>query len=116
MKVKRHSAFSTGDQTTEYVYGATLSDSQIASSLLKRSEIYPDSVDGSDRISFEYNRQRETTNITGQAGTVHEFDFDKLGRQTHDRVTTLGSGVDGSVRRISSTYEVRATQESVTSY
>ena len=109
MKVKRHSAFSTGDQTTEYFYGATLSDSLIASSLLKRSEIYADSVDGSDRIFFEYNRQRETTNITGQAGTVHEFDFDKLGRQTHDRVTTLGSGADGAVRPISSTNEVRGT-------
>ncbi|MFN5625698.1 MAG: RHS repeat-associated core domain-containing protein, partial [Planctomyces sp.] len=93
----------TGDQTTEYVYGTTLSDSLIASSLLKRSEIYPDSVDGSDRIFFEYNRQGETTKFTDQAGTVHEFDFDKLGRQTHDRITTLGSGVDGAVRRISST-------------
>jgi RHS repeat-associated protein len=106
----------TGDQTTEYVYGTTLSDSQIASSLLKRAEIYPDSVDGSDRIFFEYNRQGETTKFTDQAGTVHEFDFDKLGRQTHDRITTLGSGVDGAVRRISSTFEVRGMRESVTSY
>ncbi len=106
----------TGDQATEYVYGTTLSDSLIASSLLKRAEIYPDSVDGSDKILFEYNRQAETIKITDQAGTVHEFDFDKLGRQTHDRVTTLGSGVDGGVRRISSTYEVRGMRESVTSY
>jgi YD repeat-containing protein len=105
-----------GDPTMEYVYGTTLSDSLIASSLLKRSEIYPDSVDASDRIFIEYNRQGETTKITDQAGTVHEFDFDNLGRQTHDRVTTLGSGVDGAVRRISSTYEVRGMRESVTSY
>ncbi|MEZ6131599.1 MAG: hypothetical protein R3C59_23255 [Planctomycetaceae bacterium] len=26
--------------------------------------------------------------ITDQGGTVHEFDYDKLGRQIHDRVTT----------------------------
>ncbi|MFO0248393.1 MAG: RHS repeat-associated core domain-containing protein, partial [Planctomyces sp.] len=112
----RRSTIFTSDQIAEYVYGPTLSDSQIASSLLKRAEIYPDSVDGSDKILFEYNRQAETTKITDQAGTVHEFDFDKLGRQTHDRVTTLGSGVDGAVRRISSTYEVRGMRESITSY
>ncbi|MEZ6131597.1 MAG: hypothetical protein R3C59_23245 [Planctomycetaceae bacterium] len=34
--------------------------------------------------------------ITDQGGTVHEFDYDKLGRQILDRVTTLGSGVDGA--------------------
>jgi len=106
----------TGDQTTQYVYGTTLSDSLIASSMLKRTEIYPDSVDSSDKIFFEYNRQGETTKITDQAGTVHEFDYDKLGRQAHDRITALGSGVDGAVRRISSTFEVRGMRESVTSY
>jgi len=111
-----HSASLIGCQTPDFFYGTTLSDSQIASSLLKRAEIYPDSVDGSDRIFFEYNRQRETKKITDQGGTVHQFDFDKLGRQTHDRITTLGSGVDGAVRRISSTYEVRGMRESVTSY
>ncbi|MFO0060308.1 MAG: RHS repeat domain-containing protein, partial [Planctomyces sp.] len=37
-------------------------------------------------------------------------------RLAHDRVTTLGNGVDGAVRRISSTYEVRGMRESVTSY
>ncbi|MEJ7594318.1 MAG: hypothetical protein WKF77_22505 [Planctomycetaceae bacterium] len=106
----------TGDQTTQYVYGTTLSDSFVASSMLKRAEIYPDSVDSSDKIFFEYNRLGETTKITDQGGTVHEFDYDKLGRQTQDRITTLGSGVDGAVRRISSTFEVRGMRESVTSY
>jgi len=106
----------TGDQTTEYVYGTTLTDSLIASSLLKRAEIYPDSVDSSDKILFEYNRLGEIRKITDQGGTVHEFDYDLLGRQTHDRITTLGSGVDGAVRRISSTFEVRGMREFVTSY
>jgi RHS repeat-associated protein len=106
----------TGDQTTQYVYGTTLSDSLIATSTLKRAEIYPDSVDSSDKILLEYNRQGQVTKITDQGGTVHEFDFDMLGRQTHDRITTLGSGVDGSIRRISSTFEVRGMRESFTSY
>jgi hypothetical protein len=61
-------------------------------------------------------RENMTTKITDQAGTVHQFDFDKLGRQTQDCVTTLGNGMDGAVRRISSTYEVRGIRESVTSY
>ena len=57
----------TGDQTTTYVYGTTLSDSEIATSTLKRAEIYPDSDDTPllgdgtdgvfDRIEFCYDRQ-----------------------------------------------------------
>ncbi len=34
---------STGDQATEFVFGSSLTDSGIASSLLKVKEIYPDS-------------------------------------------------------------------------
>jgi YD repeat-containing protein len=106
----------TGNQTTQYVYGTTLSDSEIASSLLKRKEIYPDSVDSDDEIRFEYNRQGEVTEVRDQNGTVHAYNFDLLGRQTHDRVTTLGTGVDGAVRRISTTYEVRGMREKISSY
>ncbi|MEZ6129850.1 MAG: hypothetical protein R3C59_14300 [Planctomycetaceae bacterium] len=54
--------------------------------------------------------------ITDQGGTVHEFDYDKLGRQIHDRVTTLGSGVDGAVRRITTSYEVCGMKATVTSW
>jgi RHS repeat-associated protein len=117
----------TGDQTTQYVYGTTLSDSGIASSLLKRAEIYPDSDDVADplgdgadetydRIEFKYNRQGEATEVKDQNETVHAFDYDKLGRRIHDRVTALGSGVDGAVRRISTTYEVHGTAEKITSW
>jgi RHS repeat-associated protein len=106
----------TGDQTTTYVYGTTLSDSEIASSLLKRKEIYPDSVDADDVIAFEYNRQGEVTEMKDQNGTIHAYDFDKLGRQTQDRVTTLGTDVDGAVRRIATTFEVRGMKEKLTSY
>jgi RHS repeat-associated protein len=106
----------TGNQVTQYVYGTTLSDSGIASSLLKRAEIYPDSVDADDRITFEYNRQGEVTTTEDQQGTVHSFDYDALGRQTQDRVTTLGTGVDNAVRRIASTFEVRGMREQLTSY
>ena len=106
----------TADQVTQYVYGTTLDDADIASSLLKRAEVYPDSVDDDDRIVFSYNRQREATKTTDQNGTVHEYDRDKLGRQTHDRVTALGTGVDGAIRRLSTGYEVRGMKSKLTSW
>jgi YD repeat-containing protein len=97
-------------------------------------EIYPDSddtysigedgapvfSDGADetydRIEFNYNRQGEVTEIKDQNETVHALDYDKLGRQTQDRVSTLGTGVEGAVRRIASTFEVRGMREKITSY
>ncbi|MCG6156978.1 RHS repeat domain-containing protein [Rubinisphaera margarita] len=106
----------TGNQTTQYVYGTTLEDSDVASSLLKRKEIYPDSVDSSDVILFSYNRQRQQTSLADQNGSVHSYDYDKLGRMTQDRVSRLGAGVDGAVRRIAMTYEVRGMREQLTSY
>jgi RHS repeat-associated protein len=106
----------TGDQTTTYVYVTTLADSEIASSLFKRKEIYPDSEDADDVIAFQYNRQGEVTEMKDQGGTIHAYDFDKLGRQTQDRVTALGAGVDAAIRRIATTYEVRGMKEKLTSY
>jgi len=117
----------TGDQVTKYVYGTTLTDSDIARSDLLRAVIYPDSDDVDaplsngadgvyDRVEHKYNRQGEVKETKDQIETIHVYDFDKLGRRTQDRVTTLGSGVDGAVRRLGSTYEVRGIVEKVTSY
>src|SRR4029077_1711691 len=58
----------------------------------------------------------QVISVTDQNGTVHEYDFDKLGRKTQDRVTTLGNGVDGAVRRMAMTYEVRGMLEKLSSY
>ena len=116
----------TGDQVTTYVYGTTLTDSEIATSTLKRAEIYPDSDDTAalengtdgiyDRIEFKYDRQQRVTVVKDQQETVHAFKFDSLGRQTQDRVTTLGSGVDSAVRRIATTFDVMGRRETITSY
>ncbi|MCY2964024.1 MAG: RHS repeat-associated core domain-containing protein, partial [Planctomycetota bacterium] len=106
----------TGNQITQYVYGTTLSDSAIATSNLKCSEVYPDSVDSDDCIKFTYNRQGQVTTKTDQNGTVHSYDYDKLARGTENRVTTLASGVDGAVLRIETTFEVRGMVEHITSY
>jgi RHS repeat-associated protein len=106
----------TGDQTATWNYGTTLDDSEIASSQLLRSVTYPDSTGGSDVVSYSYNRQGERTTLTDQRGCVHTYDRDKLGRVLHDRVTTLGSGVDGAIRRLSTTYDVRGLTSKLTSW
>ncbi len=106
----------TGNQVKQFVYGSTLAASGIASSLLKVADVYPDSVSGSDQVSYTYNRQKQVTTMTDQNGTVHSYNFDGLGRPTQDRVTTLGTGVDSTVLRIATSYEVRGMVSGLTSY
>jgi hypothetical protein len=96
----------TLDQVTEWVYGTTLSDSDLASNQLVRQKIYPDSVNSSDRVYLKWNRQSEPREFRDQATTVHTLQYDKLARLLHDRVTTLASGVDGAIRRLTATYGV----------
>jgi RHS repeat-associated protein len=69
-----------------------------------------------DRVEYKYNRQGERTERKDQNGTVHAYEFDALGRVVHDRVTTLGTNIDGAVRRTSTTYEVRGMIERITHY
>jgi RHS repeat-associated protein len=106
----------TGNQITTYYYGTTLSTSDLASNDLLAAISYPDSTGTSDRVTFAYNRQGQTKMQTDQLGTAHTLEYDLLGRSIHDRVTTLGSGVDGGILRISTTYEARGMVLNVTSY
>src|SRR5262249_24988909 len=104
-------------QSTNYVYGTTLDNSDIASSGLLRSVIYPDDTKAEpDRIVLAYNRQVEAKQKQDQTGTIHAYDRDLLGRLINDRVVTLGTAVDGTVLRLGYGYEVRGMLESVTSY
>jgi hypothetical protein len=106
----------TGDQTTTWVYGTTLSDSDVARNDLVRAKEFPDKSSASDRVEYKYNRLGEIREIKDQIGTVRVLQYDKLGREEHDRVTTLGDGVDGTVRRISRTYDVRGLRAKLTSW
>jgi RHS repeat-associated protein len=106
----------TGNQTTTWTYGTTIGNSDIASSQLLRSMTYPDSTGGSDVVFNSYNRQGQRRGKSDQRGCVHVYDFDQLGRQTHDRVTTSGSGVDTAVLRLSTSYEVRGMATKLTSW
>ena len=107
---------STGNQTTTYQYGTTLTESSVASSLLLRFEILPDSAGGSDQKAYAYNRQAQRVTFTDQNGTVHSYTHDLLGRRIDDGVTTVGTGIDTAVLRIAASYEVRGNPQNITSY
>ena len=106
----------TGDQTTRYQYGTTIADSAVVRNDLRVAEIYPDAADSTDRVTYAYNRQSQPTSKTDQNGSVHDYNYDLLGRQIQDIVMTLGANVEGSVRRIDTAYEVRGMVTLVTSY
>jgi len=120
------------NQVTTYVYGTATgaSSPRVHRNDLRRATIYPDSDDpadlsapGSDgvydRVERTHNRLGELKTKKDPRGVVHTFEYDKLGRQTHDRVTNLGrssQNVAGSVRRISREYTVRGNVATITSY
>jgi YD repeat-containing protein len=106
----------TGDQVTKWHYGTTLVDSAISSKSLLRAKVYPDSVDPYDRVEVSYNRQREMVAVRDQNGTEHRFEYDGLGRLRQDRVTALGTGIDGAVRRITRQYDPTGRLERVSSW
>ncbi len=110
----------TGEQVTEWVYGTTVgsgvAESDVASFDLVRQKIYPDGVGGNNVVSYGYNRQGELKGMSDQNGTVHEYDYDGLGRFVDDRVTTVGGGIDGYVKRISRSYDTRGQLATVNSY
>ncbi len=116
------------DQVTQYVYGTTKGtpgsgspvQSAIATGHLLREAIYPPQSSGqsaADRtVIYAYNAQGEQVWTKDQAGNVIQTDFDTAGRETHQRITTLASGFDGAVRRISTTYLSRGMVNKVTQY
>jgi RHS repeat-associated protein len=106
---------STGDQTTSFTYGTTLSDSDIARNDLLRNTEYPASSSG-EEVEYTYNRLGQITSVTDSNGTVREYDYDGLGRLQHDRATTLASGVNGDIKRITRSYDLRGMVAKVTSY
>tara|TARA_R110002072_G_C7976780_1_gene535574 strand:+ start:9789 stop:15815 length:6027 start_codon:yes stop_codon:yes gene_type:complete len=106
----------TGNQVTTYEYGTTLSDSEVATSLLKRRVKYPDSIDNSDSVTVKYDRQAAQITVTDQRGTVHAYAYDNLGRLTTDAVTNSGIDVDDSVLKLTLDYDIRGLRERATSY
>ena len=110
----------TGNQVTEWIYGVDFSTTGgIARNDLLQAKVYPDGAvpPSADCVTYEYNRLGELTQQADQAGTVHAFRFDKLGRLLHDCVSLPeNSHIDNAVLRISRTYNERGLLASVTSW
>src|SRR5262249_49471633 len=81
---------------------------------------YPDKTTGapssSDHVVYTVSALGQTKTYTDRNGSVHTLSYDVLGRQTSDAVTTLSSGVDGSVRRIETAYDTGGRPYLFTSY
>src|SRR5262249_30762451 len=62
------------------------------------------------------NALGETKTATDRNGSVHTLTYDVLGRLVTDAVTTLGSGVDGGVRRVEIAYDGQGNPYLFTNY
>jgi RHS repeat-associated protein len=61
------------------------------------------------------NALGQTVQSTDRNGNVHQYSYDVLGRLTSDNVTTLGAGVDGTVRQITYAYDSQGNNYLITS-
>ncbi len=106
------------EQKTQWVYGVTVAGgSALCSNLLVSQKIYPDSQGGTDLVSYTYNRAGQVTAMTDQAGLVHSYTYDQLGRQTDDEVTHWGSSAaDRTIKKLTTAYDVRGLVVSAISY
>ncbi len=81
---------------------------------------WPDPSTGAPSTSSEetytVNALGQNITYTDRDGNVHGYTFDVLGRPTSDAVTTLGSGVDGAVRRIDTAYDTQGNAYLTTTY
>jgi RHS repeat-associated protein len=108
-------------QRTQYVYGvSTASGSGVNSNDLLAAKQHPDATTGTPSSSqqdpFQVNTLGQVTMASDRNGNVHQFGYDVLGRVIRDAVTTLGAGVDGSVRRIEYGYDTQGNLALITSY
>jgi RHS repeat-associated protein len=106
-----------GYQTTEWVLGIT---SPIVSNDILKEMRYPDPSSGNasttEKDAYTYNQLGQRLTFTDRNGNVHTYSYDVLGRITMDAVTTLGSGVDGTVRRIEYAYDTQGNLFKITSF
>ncbi len=108
-------------ETTEWVYGVTTgTGSEIDSNDIVSTTEQPNPSTGAPDSSLEttvtVDGLGETLTSTDPNGTTHTYSYNVLGQQTLDDVTTLGTGVDGSVRSIATAYTTLGEPYLVTSY
>jgi len=110
-----------GGQTTEWVYGvSTTTGSGINSNDVVGKTKWPDPSTGNSSSSQQeavlVNALGQPLVTTDRNGNSHTLSYDILGRVVSDAITTLGSGVDGSVRRVESAYDSQGNAYLLTNY
>src|SRR5579884_1588715 len=108
-------------QETRYVYGVTTAGgSGVNSNDILSAIQHPDPSTGkpssSQQDSYLTNALGDVVQSTDRNGTVHQYSYDVLGRLTSDAVTTLGTGVDGTIRRMEYAYDSQGNNYLITSY
>jgi RHS repeat-associated protein len=110
----------TGDQVTTWQYGTTIATDGVARTDLLKAKVYPLDVNAVGQVArqttYTYDRQGRATGSKDPNGTEHAYVLDKLSRITQDRVTALGTGIDGAVRRIALEFTDRGLLSKVTSH
>ncbi len=108
-------------QQTKWIYGVTTAGGNgLNSNDIVSAVQHPDKSTGnpssSEQDSQTVDALGETLTMTDRNGNVHTLTLDVLGRLISDTVTTLGSGVDGSIRRIDTAYDTQGNPYLLTSY
>jgi hypothetical protein len=99
----------TPNEITAYDFGVggTIGTNLFSNDLLAETQ-FPDpstgyaSTSSSAQQTSTYSLLGSVLTFTDQNGSTHTYAMDTLGRETADAVTTLGSGVNGAVRRLTS--------------
>jgi YD repeat-containing protein len=122
------SAGGVQSQATRYLYtsapnaswptATVYPDSTDVLSQNSTTKVWTITTDNGDHVSTSYDRLGRATGVTDQRGVVHAYSFDSAGRPSADTVADLGSTgvVDGSIRRIGTTYDDLGRVQRVTSY
>jgi RHS repeat-associated protein len=110
-----------GVQTTEWIYGVTTGGgSTITSNDISVETRWPDPSTGASSSSqkdlITINALGQTLTSTDRNGTVHTLAYDVLGRITTDTVTTLGTNINGAVRRVETAYDSQGNAFLLTNY
>jgi RHS repeat-associated protein len=109
-------------QKTAYVYGVTTGTggSGVNSNDILSAIQHPDPANGNpsatQQDTYLVNALGQVIQTTDRNGNIHQLTYDVLGRLTADAVTTPGTGVDTSVRRIEYKYDSQGNNYLITSY
>jgi RHS repeat-associated protein len=108
-------------ETTEWIYGVSTAtgsaiDSNDVAAVTEEPDPSTGQPDSSLAATITVDTLGETLTSTDPNGTTHTYIYDVLGQEIADQVTTLGSGVDGSIMEIGTSYTTLGNPYFITTY